>query len=199
MLIYIVSSLVFLLSILVVTASNPVTSVVYLIGTFILAAIYLSCQGIYYIALTYIVVYVGAVVTLFLFVVIMINLGSDLNTAPFTQAIPLTIVTVFLYLVLIIFLPKTDSNLFLGDSLYKMWNWISQMVFLDNSVFGVEQANIPSTSFTASSASGSINSFNQIQSIGFELYSHQAVYLVLISIILMVSIVGPIVICSRST
>ena len=210
MLIYFVSFLVFLSSILVVTSSSPITSVVYLIGTFILTAIYLSSQGMYYIALTYIVVYVGAVITLFLFVVIIINLGTELNTTPFTQTIPLTVVTVILYTILIV---SSNSNIF--DSSY--FNTISTfgagifqyLVNPDQIINSVHTENIiiPThvnefsrslISFTGDSATNTINHWNQIQSIGFELYTHQAMYLVLVSIVLIVSMIGPIVICGSA-
>lgn len=102
MIITIVSFFIFLSSIMVITSFSPVTSVVYLIATFVITAIYLSSQNIVYIALTYIIVYVGAVITLFLFVIIMINLGTELSSTPFTQTIPLTIVMVILYTILIV-------------------------------------------------------------------------------------------------
>lgn len=96
---------------MVITSYSPVTSVVYLIATFVITAIYLSSQNIIYIALTYIIVYVGAVITLFLFVVIIINLQTELTTTPFTQTIPLTIVIVILYTLLIV---STNTNLETG-------------------------------------------------------------------------------------
>ena len=192
---------------MVITSASPITSVVYLIGTFILTAIYLSSQGMYYIALTYIVVYVGAVITLFLFVVIMINLGTELNTTPFTQTIPLTVVTVILYTILIV---SSNSNIF--DSSY--FNTIFPSIFQylvnpDHIINSVHTENIiiPThvnefsrslISFTGDSATNTINHWNQIQSIGFELYTHQAMYLVLVSIVLIVSIIGPIVICGSA-
>lgn len=97
-----VSFFIFISSIMVITSYSPVTSVVYLIATFVITAIYLSSQNMIYIALTYIIVYVGAVITLFLFVVIIMNLGTELTSTPFTQTIPLTIVIVALYTILIV-------------------------------------------------------------------------------------------------
>lgn len=102
MIISTVSFIMFLSSIMVITSFSPVTSVVYLIATFVMTAIYLSSQNIVYIALTYIIVYVGAVITLFLFVIMIINLGTELSSTPFTQTIPLTIVIVIIYTVLIV-------------------------------------------------------------------------------------------------
>lgn len=206
MLSYFVSFLAFVFSILVVTSSSPITSVVYLIGTFILAAIYLSSQGMYYIALTYIVVYVGAVITLFLFVVIIINLGTirELNATPFTQTLPLTVVAVVLYTILIVG-STSDQSSYLSTIFPSLFQYlVHNSAAID--VTGLESISgstndlaTPLISFTGDSATNAINRWNQIQSIGLELYTHQAMYLVLVSMVLIVSIIGPIVICGGST
>ncbi|KAJ6580168.1 NADH:ubiquinone/plastoquinone oxidoreductase, partial [Mycena vulgaris] len=53
---------------------SPVLAVVFLIATFVLAAIYLILMGINFIGITYIILYVGAIAVLFLFVIMMLNL-----------------------------------------------------------------------------------------------------------------------------
>jgi NADH-ubiquinone oxidoreductase chain 6 len=53
---------------------SPVLAVVFLIATFVLAAIYLILLGISFIGITYIILYVGAIAVLFLFVIMMLNL-----------------------------------------------------------------------------------------------------------------------------
>ena len=53
---------------------SPVLAVVFLIATFVLAAIYLILMGISFIGITYIILYVGAIAVLFLFVIMMLNL-----------------------------------------------------------------------------------------------------------------------------
>jgi NADH-ubiquinone oxidoreductase chain 6 len=53
---------------------SPVLAVVFLIVTFVLAAIYLILLGISFIGITYIILYVGAIAVLFLFVIMMLNL-----------------------------------------------------------------------------------------------------------------------------
>src|ERR1700710_2362345 len=60
--------------ILVITAKNPVISVLFLISVFINVAGYLVLMGVAYLGLVYIIVYVGAIAILFLFVVMMLNL-----------------------------------------------------------------------------------------------------------------------------
>ena len=61
-------------SVLVITAKNPVAAVTFLIGVFVSAAAYLVLIGINYLGITYLILYVGAIVVLFLFVIMMINI-----------------------------------------------------------------------------------------------------------------------------
>jgi NADH-quinone oxidoreductase subunit J len=62
-----------------VTRRNPVASAMWLIGTFFsLAAIY-TLLGAYFIGIIQILVYAGAIMVLFLFVIMLLNLGNDLE------------------------------------------------------------------------------------------------------------------------
>jgi len=61
-------------SIMVITAKNPVISVLFLIAVFINVAGYLVLLGVAYLGLVYLIVYVGAIAILFLFVIMMLNL-----------------------------------------------------------------------------------------------------------------------------
>ena len=193
-----VSFFIFISSIIVITSYSPITSVVYLIATFVITAIYLSSQNIIYIALTYIIVYVGAVITLFLFVVIMINLGTELSSTPFTQTIPLTMVIITLYTILILS-SETHAPQAMGSLFQTLTQFVSPAA---EALSQVSESTIVSqvngslmTSLAGSTAAPVLNHWNQIQSIGFELYTHQAIWLVLVSIVLMISMIGPIVIC----
>jgi len=60
-------------SILVITAKNPVVSVIFLISLVLNAALYLLVKGIYFMGISYILIYLGAIIVLFLFVIMMIN------------------------------------------------------------------------------------------------------------------------------
>ena len=60
-----------------VTRRNPVASAMWLIGTFFsLAAIY-TLLGAFFIGIIQILVYAGAIMVLFLFVIMLLNLGND--------------------------------------------------------------------------------------------------------------------------
>ena len=64
-------------ALMVVTRENPVASAVWLIGTFFaLAAIY-TLLGAFFIGVIQILVYAGAIMVLFLFVIMLLNLGNE--------------------------------------------------------------------------------------------------------------------------
>lgn len=64
-------------ALLMVTRKNPVSSALWLIGTFFsLAAIY-TLLGALFIGVIQILVYAGAIMVLFLFVIMLLNLGND--------------------------------------------------------------------------------------------------------------------------
>jgi NADH-quinone oxidoreductase subunit J len=63
-----------------ITRRNPVASAMWLIGTFFsLAAIY-TLLGAFFIGIIQILVYAGAIMVLFLFVIMLLNLGNDLES-----------------------------------------------------------------------------------------------------------------------
>lgn len=62
---------------MMVSRRNPVASAIWLIGTFFaLAAIY-TLLGAFFIGIVQILVYAGAIMVLFLFVIMLLNLGND--------------------------------------------------------------------------------------------------------------------------
>jgi NADH:ubiquinone oxidoreductase subunit 6 (subunit J) len=62
-------------AILVIIAKNPVVSVIFLISLVLNAALFLITKGLSYIGIAYILIYLGAVIVLFLFVIMMININ----------------------------------------------------------------------------------------------------------------------------
>jgi NADH-quinone oxidoreductase subunit J len=64
-------------ALMTVTRANPVASALWLVGTFFcLAAIY-TLLGAFFIGIIQILVYAGAIMVLFLFVIMLLNLGND--------------------------------------------------------------------------------------------------------------------------
>ncbi|HEX6748673.1 MAG TPA: NADH-quinone oxidoreductase subunit J [Longimicrobium sp.] len=60
-----------------VTRKNPVACAVWLIGTFFSVAAIYTLLGAYFIGIIQILVYAGAIMVLFLFVIMLLNLGND--------------------------------------------------------------------------------------------------------------------------
>ena len=88
---YLFSALVILSAVLVITARNPVHSVLWLIVAFFNAAGLMVIAGAEFIAMLLVIVYVGAVAVLFLFVVMMLNIDFAELRAGFVKNFPLGI------------------------------------------------------------------------------------------------------------
>lgn len=83
------------LGILVISAKNPMYSIVYLIGVFVFVAIALVYIGLSIMSLLYLLIYVGAIAILFLFILSLLNIrvaelhsGSNVNDIPLMLIVP---------------------------------------------------------------------------------------------------------------
>jgi NADH-ubiquinone oxidoreductase chain 6 len=105
-------------SVFSITSKNPVISIIFLITTFVQAALYLILIGINFIGISYIVIYVGAIAVLFLFIIMMINikLTDILDTGyNYTKNLPLGILIATLFIIIIFaILPLSFSNNYLS-------------------------------------------------------------------------------------
>jgi NADH-quinone oxidoreductase subunit J len=88
---YVFATILMVAALCVVTARNPIHSVFFLILAFFNAAGLFVLLGAEYIAMTLVVVYVGAVMVLFLFVVMMLNINFEKLRAGFISYLPLGI------------------------------------------------------------------------------------------------------------
>jgi NADH-quinone oxidoreductase subunit J len=70
---YVFSAVMLVSAVMVVTARNPVHSVLFLILVFLNAAVLFLLAGAEFLAMVLVIVYVGAVAVLFLFVVMMLD------------------------------------------------------------------------------------------------------------------------------
>ena len=187
-----------------ITSKNPVISVTFLIGTFVLSAGYLILIGINFVGISYIIVYVGAIAVLFLFVIMMINikLTDILETgSQYTKTLPLALAVGYLFIFIIFSIIKFNFN-----------NVPVLSIFLDkitsfNGLFSAEHSNavikmdlinsIVNNFYYSSSSDSLITIFQQIESLGHNLYTYGAVSLITLSIILLLAMFATIVI-SRS-
>lgn len=91
------SFIVILSSLLVVFSSNPVHSVLFLIFTFFNTAIIFLLFNAEFLAMTLIIVYVGAVAVLFLFVVMMLNINDSLMKEGFLKYFPFGLLLICIF------------------------------------------------------------------------------------------------------
>ncbi len=96
----------------VITSSNPVLSAVNLVFSFFLSAVLWLLLGAEFLSIILILVYVGAVMVLFLFVVMMLDINVAKKTAAYIKYLPLGIAVFIAFNVLIIyFFVNTFENI----------------------------------------------------------------------------------------
>ena len=86
---YVFAAVLMVAALAVITAKNPIHSVFFLIVAFFNAAGLFVLLGAEYVAMTLVIVYVGAVMVLFLFVVMMLNINYEKARAGFISYLPL--------------------------------------------------------------------------------------------------------------
>lgn len=86
------ASIALLAALLVITAKNPVFAVLSLIITFCATAATWLCLDAEFLGITLVLVYVGAVMVLFLFVVMMLDIKFAAANAKFTRWLPIGII-----------------------------------------------------------------------------------------------------------
>lgn len=165
-----------------VTALNSVFSIIGLIFTFILASGYLLLTGIEYIAISYIIIYVGAIAILFLFVILMINIeikNVTLNSNQLLTNLPLgvSIFTIFTYMFLNLF-PVFMTDLF--STIY------AQSVLLKYSYYNYLMSNLNYSDFQL------IYSIDQIESLAINLYTYHSILIILLAFILLLAMLASI-------
>lgn len=153
---------------------SPINSTLSLAGSLLLSIILLFLTKIEFLSYVFILVYVGGIVLLFLFVIIMLNLRIDI-------------------------IKRSDYRLLSGSSIFiffvilKLQSVIFCYVLdfiniLENNNYLFEANNDVFTNFW------SLASNNDIQIIGLVLYTEYSFYFVLIGIILLVAMLGVLVI-----
>lgn len=199
--------------ILVITARNPVISVLFLIALFVNIAGYLILLGISFIGLAYITVYVGAIAILFLFVIFLLDiklaeLHQDNNAAknslplgaiigvaflsPLYSIIPSNILEVrsFSFYVFNWFnslitgsFAGNDSRLYITDS---------ELSKTSSSLILEEASKLERESALTNLWDGNFAAFTQISSIGNVMYTSYLLWFFVASLILLLAMVAAI-------
>ena len=95
---YFFSFLIFSSSILVIISNNAVHSVLYLIFTFFNSAILFLLMNAEFLAMTIVIVYVGAIAVLFLFVVMMLNITESEIKEGFLKYFPFGLILIAIFI-----------------------------------------------------------------------------------------------------
>lgn len=176
--------------IFVIITKNPVISVLFLIILFLNISGYLILIGISFVGLSYILVYLGAVSILFLFTLMLINIRvSELLTGN-NNSVPLG------FLFGIVFYYPLNSVLPSGfggvarSLINRLESWINcEKISLKYSIINKFEIDLS----TFLKWDGHIISSSQILSIGSHLYTSYSIWLIVVSIILLLAMVGCII------
>ena len=161
---YLLAGIALISSIMVITARNPVHSVLFLILAFFNAAGLLILMEMEFLSLIFIVVYVGAIAVLFLFVVMMLNVKISEVEDEVLQYLPVGGTIGLIFLFLIFFIIEGDFVSFNGQANSIYLDWFQQVDVVSN-----------------------------IETLGQVLYTEYLVYFLLAGVILLVAMVGAIV------
>lgn len=91
---YVFSALTILSAVMVVTQNNPVRCVLFLVLAFLTSSVLWLLVKAEFLALILVLVYVGAVMTLFLFVVMMLNVDVESKRSHFFKYLPFSLIVV---------------------------------------------------------------------------------------------------------
>lgn len=109
---YILAAIILFGAVKTVTAKNPVHASLYLVLTFCMSAMMWMLMQAEFLGITLVVVYVGAVMVLFLFVVMMLNIDIEEMRAGFWRNAPVAFTAgILMAVVLILILLAPDTNL----------------------------------------------------------------------------------------
>nr|YP_009402831.1 NADH dehydrogenase subunit 6 [Compsopogon caeruleus]ARX96188.1 NADH dehydrogenase subunit 6 [Compsopogon caeruleus] len=166
---YYFSSFSFICALMVILSSNPVHSVLFLILVFCNVAGLLFLLGAEFLALLFIIVYVGAISVLFLFVVMMLNVRSK-KTVQYSSIIPLGFFISSLLLIQVLLVINIDF--------IDIGNWYNKINFIHES-------------YTIWFYT--LSSLTNMEVIGLALYEDYSYLFILCSLILLVAMIGAII------
>ena len=181
LLFYIFSSIAIVSAIMVISSRNPVHSVLFLVLVFCNSAGLLILLETEFLAMLFLVVYVGAIAVLFLFVVMMLNIRiTELNES-ILRYLPVggVILLIFLFEIL---------SVINGDL----------VPFFSSNMFQFEADNvILSTNLNTIFWSNQIDPTSNIEALGNVLYTYYVYSFIIASLILLVAMIGAILLTMR--
>ena len=176
-------------AILTITMKNPVISVLFLIGLFINVAIYLIFMGINFIALSYLLVYVGAVSILFIFILMLINIRTSELSYYTNNSLPLGFIIIVVFIACIYQLLNLDTKSLMDKNYLKVFNYD----YINTGLYNFK-VNGTIHYVTAANWDNKVTEIDNISSIGNVIYTNYSIWLILTSLILLLAMVGAIII-----
>jgi len=130
LLFYTFALLSFISAVMVIASKNPVHSVLFLILVFLNAAGFLLLLQVEFLALLFLIVYVGAIAVLFLFVVMMLNIKIlDENISRY---LPIGGLIVLMFMSEILLIVRGDLVSSVGSVDFQIGNWSGNIAALHN-------------------------------------------------------------------
>ena len=169
-------------STLVIGVKNPIHSILILILVFFLGSILLFFLCMEYFALLFLIVYVGAIVVLFLFIVMMLEIKMVNSSERFSDLFSFKNIILVFFVIEILFF----SNEELWDISFATENLITLHT-------NITEINL------YTNYSKLLNYMGQLRSIGGILFTQYLLAIILISILLFISMFGSIVMTLKST
>lgn len=174
----ILSSLILINAIMIINSKNPVHSILFLVLVFSLTTGLLIMLGVEFIAMLFLVVYVGAITVLFLFVVMMLNVKIVELNERLLKYLPIGLFIGIIFFLEIIYL--INSNLTTQN--------LNLELFYNNS-----HSNLISNFLLEFNNYFEVKSFSNIQQVANALYTKYVYLFLLGGIILLIAMIGAII------
>lgn len=203
---YIFASITLISSIMVIVAKNPIHSVISLILVFTNVTGLLILLKIEFIAMMFIIIYVGAIAVLFLFVVMMLNIKLNELSENLLRYIPIGALIFFIFFLEIFLILYSHFVPFTNDSsLYELFQSSEILSLLtENQMTQVDSLELMNTLEINNVLQNGYETHNKqwfslidqksnIQSLGYLIYTEFFYYYLMASLILLVAMIGAIV------
>lgn len=181
-LLYFFASLAVTSAMMVILSKNPIYSVIFLILAFCNATGLLLLLKVEFIAMMFIIIYVGAIAVLFLFVVMMLNIKINELSENWWHYLPIG------GILGLIFFCQIEVVLYFSQ--YS--DYALEITALSSSIDQVESFLIEREGYQSTWGS-LVDLVTNIQALGFLIYTYNAYYFIMASLILLVAMIGAIV------
>ena len=172
---YLFSMLALFSAFFTVTSKNPIHSVLFLVFVFFNTAGLLILLGVEFLAMLFLIVYVGAVAVLFLFVMMMLNVKISESSSSIYRYLPIGLFLSILFLFEIFLIIEGDLK------------------SIDNVVFTQSEYKVLQTEFLVNTSwINNVISPTNVDVIGSVLFTYYSYFFIMASVILLVAMIGAI-------